>query len=51
MPNNNVTRNSGHLLVVIIVTEKHSHFHVLSEIGKTQLVQTVDYSVKTVQHL
>ena len=32
---NNITGNSGFLLISIILTVKHSYFHLLSEISKT----------------
>ena len=33
---NNITRNSGFLLIFIILTVKHSYFHLLFEISKTK---------------
>lgn len=44
---NNITRNSGFLLIFIILTVKHSYFHLLSEISKTFFFQILDYSGKT----
>ena len=44
---NNITGNSGFLLISIILTVKHSYFHLLSEISKTFFFQILDYSGKT----
>ena len=44
---NNITGNSGFLLISIILTVKHSYFHLLSEIIKTFFFLILDYSGKT----